>query len=207
MPYVLLACRLGVTAVMALAAISKLRALSSFAASLDGFEVVPTWLRRPLTVLVPAAELLIALLLTLPSSLLAGLIGAVLFCCGLTAFTVLVVARGKRVSCACFGATDVPLGNWHILRNTVLLTAAGLGAYLHLHIGGSPTWNLAGIALAVTAASVLTVLIVFTDDIAKIFGSSVLSGTQIGEGVADEVRTTHGVRRLGGHSGDGNSGT
>lgn len=176
MLYVSLACRIVLVAVMTLAAVAKLRSPGVFAASLKAFDVVPAPLRRPLAVLVPAAELLIALLLALPATVTAGFLAAALFCCGLTAVPILVVARGKTVTCACFGAGEVPMGGWHIARNAVLLAMAGLGSFVALSLGADVPAQIPGIALAVASAGVLTMLIVFVDDIAALFRSPVAAG-------------------------------
>ncbi|MGW0803380.1 MauE/DoxX family redox-associated membrane protein [Nonomuraea sp. NPDC002799] len=176
MLYVSFACRLTLAAVMTLAAVAKLRSSGVFAASLAGFDFIPARLRRPLAVLVPAAELLIALLLALPATVTAGFLAAALFCCGLTAVPVLVVARGKKVTCACFGASEVTMGGWHIARNAVLLTAASLGAFVATRLGDGVPGQIPGIVLAVVSAGVLTTLIVFVDDIAALFASPVTAG-------------------------------
>ncbi|MEV0405100.1 MauE/DoxX family redox-associated membrane protein [Actinoallomurus sp. NPDC050550] len=176
MLYVSLACRLTLAAVMTLAAVAKLRSPGVFAASLKGFDFIPARLRRPLAVLVPAAELLIALLLALPATVTAGFLAAALFCCGLTAVPTLVVARGKKVKCACFGASEVPMSGWHIARNAVLLAAAGLGSYVAISVGDGVPGQVPGIALAVVSAGVLTALTVFVDDIAALFQSPVAAG-------------------------------
>ena len=173
MLYVSFACRLTLAAVMTLAAVAKLRSPGAFAASLAGFDFIPARLRRPLSVLVPAAELLIALLLALPATVAAGSRVAVLFCCGLTAVPILVVARGKKVTCACFGVGDVPMSGWHIARNAVLLAAAGLGLFVAISLGDGVPAQVPGIALAVVSAGVLTTLITFVDDIAALFESPV----------------------------------
>ncbi|MFI6520601.1 MauE/DoxX family redox-associated membrane protein [Spirillospora sp. NPDC050679] len=173
MLYVSFACRLTLAAVMVLAAVAKLRSPGAFAASLASLDFVPARLRRPLAVLVPAAELLIALLLLLPATVTAGFLAATLFCCGLTAVPVLVVARGQQVTCACFGAGEVPMGGWHIARNAALLAAAGLGSSVALSVGGGVPGQAPGIALAVASAGVLTALTVFVDDIAALFRSPV----------------------------------
>ncbi|MEV6109768.1 MauE/DoxX family redox-associated membrane protein [Streptomyces sp. NPDC051940] len=165
MPYVLLACRLTLVAVLLLAAAAKLRAPRAFAASLTDLTFVPRPLRRPLAVLVPAVELLVAGLLAVPATGAAGFAAAVPLTAALTAVPVLVVARGETVSCACFGVREVPLGALHIVRNGALLTAAGLGAYFELS-GAAGVDDVPGALLAVAAAAVLTTLIVFTDDIA-----------------------------------------
>lgn len=176
MLYVSLACRLTLVAVMALAAVSKLRSPGVFAASLEGFDFIPARLRSPLAVLVPAAELLIALVLAVPATVTAGFAVATLFCAGLTAVPVLVLARGKKVTCACFGASETPLGGWHVARNSVLLAAAGLGTLVALRLGDGVPAHAPGIALAVVAAGVLTTLIVFVDDIAALFQSPIPAG-------------------------------
>ena len=176
MLYVSLACRLVLAAVMTLAAVGKLRSPGIFAASLEGFDFIPAWLRRPLAVLVPAAELLIALLLALPATVTAGFLAATLFCCGLTAVPILVVARGKKVKCACFGASEVPMSGWHIARNAVLLAAAGLGSFVAVSLGDGVPAEVPGIALAVVSAGVITTLIVFVDDIAALFRSPAAAG-------------------------------
>ncbi|MEO3867585.1 MauE/DoxX family redox-associated membrane protein [Nonomuraea sp. B12E4] len=176
MLYISFACRLALVAVMALAAVAKLRSRGVFAASLEGFDFVPVRLRRPLAVLVPAAELLIALLLAVPATVTAGFLAAALFCCGLTVVPILVVARGKQVKCACFGAGEVPMGGWHIARNAVLLAAAVLGSFVTIRLGDGVPAQIPGIALAVVAAGVLTTVIVFVDDIAALFASPVAAG-------------------------------
>ncbi|MGK5555331.1 MauE/DoxX family redox-associated membrane protein [Actinomadura kijaniata] len=176
MLYVSFACRLTLVAVLALAAVAKLRSPGAFADSLRGFDLVPARLRRPLAVLVPAAELLVALLLALPATVTAGLLAATLFCCGLTAVPILVVARGKKVTCACFGAGETPMGGWHIARNAVLLAAAGLGSAVALTLGDGVPGHAPGIVLAVVSAGVLTTLTVFVDDIAALFRSPAPAG-------------------------------
>ncbi|MFC4907687.1 MauE/DoxX family redox-associated membrane protein [Actinomadura gamaensis] len=176
MLFVLLACRLTLAAVMTLAAVAKLRSPGAFAASLEGFGFVPERLRRPLAFGVPAAELLIVLLLAVPATVTAGLVAAALFCCGLTAVPALVVARGTTVTCACFGAAKAPMGGWHIARNAVLLAAAVLGSAVAFAVGDGIPGEVPGIALAVVAAGLLTTLTVFVDDIAALFRSPVAAG-------------------------------
>lgn len=176
MLYVSLACRLALVAVMTLAAVSKLRSPGVFAASLEGFDFIPARLRSPLAVLVPVAELLIALLLAVPLTVTIGFVLATLFCCGLTAVPILVLVRGKTVKCACFGASEVPMSGWHVARNAVLLGAAGLGTLVALRLGDGVPAHAPGIALAVVAAGLLTTLIVFVDDIAALFESPVAVG-------------------------------
>ncbi|WP_083983445.1 MauE/DoxX family redox-associated membrane protein [Actinomadura hibisca] len=173
MLYVSFACRLTLAAVMVLAAVAKLRSPGAFAASLKDFDFIPARLRRPLAVLVSAVELVVALLLAVPATVTAGFLVAALFCCALTAVPVLVVARGQQVTCACFGASETPMGGWHIARNATLLAAAVLGSAVALTVGDGVPGEMAGIVLAVVSAGVLTALTVFVDDIAALFRSPV----------------------------------
>ncbi|MCP2342827.1 MauE/DoxX family redox-associated membrane protein [Actinomadura rupiterrae] len=176
MLYVLLACRLALAAVMTLAAVGKLRSPGVFAASLKDFDFIPAWARRPLAFGVPAAELLIVVLLAVPATVTAGLVVAALFCCGLTAVPTLVVVRGADVTCACFGAGETPMSGWHIARNALLLAAAVLGAGVAFAAGDGVPGQVPGIALAVVGAGLLTTLTVFVDDIAALFQSPVAAG-------------------------------
>lgn len=176
MLYVSFACRLALVAVMALAAVSKLRAPGTFAASLKGFDFIPAVLRRPIALGVPAAEVLLVLLLAVPATVTYGFLAAALFCVGLTAVPTLVVARGTKVKCACFGASEVQMSGWHIARNTALLAAAVLGSVVALTVGDGVPGEAAGIVLAVVAAGLLTTLTVFVDDIAALFQSPAAAG-------------------------------
>ncbi|MEV4253104.1 MauE/DoxX family redox-associated membrane protein [Spirillospora sp. NPDC049652] len=176
MLYVSLACRLALAAVMTLAAVGKLRSPGNFAASLKDFDFIPSGLRRPLAFGVPAAELLITLLLAVPATVTAGFLAAALFCLGLTAVPTIVVARGTSVKCACFGASEVQMSGWHIARNAVLLAAAVLGSVVALSVGDGVPGEPAGIVLAVVSAGLLTTLTVFVDDIAALFRSPAAAG-------------------------------
>ncbi|WP_157429750.1 MauE/DoxX family redox-associated membrane protein [Actinomadura oligospora] len=176
MLYVSLACRITLAMVMTLAAVAKLRSPGDFADSLKNFDFIPVWSRRPLTWLVPAAELLITLLLAVPATVTVGFVAAALFCVGLTAIPTVVVLRGTQVKCACFGASEVPMSGWHIARNAVLLAAAVLGSIVTFSVGGGVPGEVAGIVLAVVAAGLLTALTVFVDDIAALFQTPVVTG-------------------------------
>ncbi|MEV5571866.1 MauE/DoxX family redox-associated membrane protein [Spirillospora sp. NPDC052269] len=176
MLYVSLSCRLELALVMTLAAVAKLRSPGVFAASLKTFDFIPAWSRRPLTWLVPAAELLITLLLALPATVTVGFVAAAVFCAGLTAIPTIVVARGAQVKCACFGASEVPMSGWHIARNAVLLAAAVAGSVAAFSAGGAFPGEVPGILLAVVTAGLLTALTVFVDDIAALFQAPVTAG-------------------------------
>lgn len=121
------AARLVVAAVLAVAAVQKVAGRVSLRAQLRGFGI-PDGLTGSLVVLLPLAELLVAILLvalvdaTWPAWLAFALLGA---------FTALVgvnLARGLRVPCPCFGAARaVPISAWTIARNGWLLALALIG--------------------------------------------------------------------------------
>ncbi|GAA4084301.1 hypothetical protein HNR30_002301 [Nonomuraea soli] len=115
-----------------------------------------------------AAEAAAAVLLLIPGTALAGY---VLAAGCLAAFSVVILVelrRPVRAPCRCFGASAVPLGAAHLVRNTLLaaLVAAGL-AVRHAHEPAHP----AGVALAAGVALVIAVLLIFLVDIADLFRS------------------------------------
>ncbi|WP_433371898.1 hypothetical protein [Streptosporangium sp. CA-115845] len=71
------------------------------------------------------------------------------------------------VSCACFGWSDAPVSRAHLVRNAVLMTVAVAGAVAH--IGAGADLLPGGAVIAVAAAAVIVVGILFTDDLASLF--------------------------------------
>ena len=86
----------------------------------------------------------------------------------LAAGVAVVIRRGIRARCACFGAdTGRPLGLAHLVRNLSLLTVlcAGMAAVLLTH--GRPAS--AGVAVAVAAGALAAVLFIRWEDLAELF--------------------------------------
>ena len=124
-PLFLLASRLFLACVFGIAGSAKLLDRGGSRRSLQEFGV-PAPLIGPLALLLPAAELVCALLLINSSSAGWGAIAAVVL---LTAFTLAIVvnlARGRTPDCHCFGKIhSEPVGWGSVARNVLLAGVAG----------------------------------------------------------------------------------
>jgi Methylamine utilisation protein MauE len=164
MEYVRAGCAGLIALVFLTSAVSKLRDLRGFEASLPALAPVPSGLLRPLAVAVVAAEGAVPVLSVIPPAISYGFgLAGVL----LVAFTVaitLALRRGRRAPCRCFGASSTPIGPRHVVRNATLLAVTALGASAP---GGHP--EPAGLAVAAAAGLVGAILIVAFDDIVDLF--------------------------------------
>lgn len=132
----LLVCRLTLICVLAVAGLAKLRDRRRFATALGDLTYLPAAARPALALLVPAAELIAAVLLALPRTLTAGLAVAVALCAAFSAVAVTTMRRGSSAGCPCFGSrTTVPMGPWHVARNATLTVLALLGGAIALTHG------------------------------------------------------------------------
>nr|WP_225311513.1 MauE/DoxX family redox-associated membrane protein [Microbispora cellulosiformans] len=174
-------CRLLTGIVFLTSAVSKLRgraAYEEFTAATRA--LAPRLPARPAAALVVAAEAAVAPLLAWRPTALAG------FCVALgllVAFTVAMAAalrRRRRVLCRCFGASTVPVGPGHLVRNAVLAAAAATGAAQAAMTGamtgaaagsaGAPAdLGVAGPAAAALTAGAAAVLLSATGEIAGLF--------------------------------------
>ncbi|MDX3802657.1 MauE/DoxX family redox-associated membrane protein [Streptomyces sp. AK04-3B] len=167
----LLVCRLTLICVLAVAGLAKLRDRRRFASAL-GDLTVPAAARPALAVLVPAAELLAAVLLAVPRTITAGLAVAAALCAAFSVVAVTTMRRGSPAGCPCFGSrTTVPMGPWHVARNAVLTVLALLGGVIALTQGATASYDAPALVLAVAVAGYLTTLAVFTDDLAFFFSA------------------------------------
>jgi hypothetical protein len=171
MHYLAVFSRVLIGTVFLVSAATKLRspaAFAAFARSVRKMKLVPTALITPVAVAVVAAEVGIVVLLAVPVAV-TGLLGSVVAAGLLTAFTVAivqVVRRGTDLTCQCFGASTVPLGPVHVVRNIVLFAVAVAGA-LATRSGGEPQLGVA--VIAVTAGLVGGGLVTVLDDILRLF--------------------------------------
>lgn len=85
----------------------------------------------------------------------------------MTSGTGVIVRRGARVSCRCFGPSSSLLGARHIVRDGILLAIALVGALGTSRGTASP----AGIAVSLVAALFGATLAVFSDDLFALFES------------------------------------
>ncbi|WP_327045796.1 hypothetical protein OG320_29645 [Microbispora sp. NBC_01189] len=174
-------CRLLTGIVFLASAVSKLRgrtAYEEFTAATRA--LAPRLPARTAAALVVAAEAAVAPLLAWRPTVLAG------FCVALgllAAFTVAMAAalrRRRRVRCRCFGASTVPVGPGHLVRNAVLAAAAATGVATGAaqaamtgaagSAGAVPAdLGVAGLAAAALTAGAAAVLLSATGEIAGLF--------------------------------------
>jgi hypothetical protein len=79
---------------------------------------------------------------------------------------VIVLRRGTRAGCLCFGATERLYGPRHLVRNGVLAAAALAVAVLSEH----PADLLAAL-IAITAGAVAALVLVMSDELLDLFGT------------------------------------
>src|SRR5215472_16732848 len=126
MSIVLLIARVVLFVVFLVAGIAKLADLAGSRSALRDFGV-PARLAEPFGLLLPLAELAVAVALLLPATAWWGAVGA------LTLLLLFVVgigsnlARGQHPDCHCFGQLHKGTAGWPtLLRNLVLAAIAGL---------------------------------------------------------------------------------
>jgi len=163
-PIVLLA-RLLLAAIFLLAAVAKLRDREGSRDALREFGL-PAALARPAAVLLPLAELAVAVLLLPAATARAAAAAALGLLCVFTAAIAVQLARGRKPDCRCFGQLQAsPIGPRTLVRNAVFAVLASLVllrppaavATVYHAVGGAAAGPivLAGIALALLACGVL----------------------------------------------------
>jgi hypothetical protein len=124
--YLLLALRVGLGGLFAVAAALKLRDPAGFAQEIANYQLVPAWAPY-LAVALPAVELTAGLAVAAaPISWRRA--GTVVLALLLVLFTIAVgaaLARGVDVSCGCFGTGSGQVSGWIVARNLALLAVAG----------------------------------------------------------------------------------
>jgi len=162
---------------------SKVRsraAQRAFADSLRPLPLLPGRLVAPVAVLVTAVEL--ALVLGIGWSVVAAAAGwpvvragaavvlvvTALLLTVLTIGVVLAVRRGTGASCACFGATQQPLGWRHVVRNSVLLALTAVALVTVLAARPRPL-PLPGVLIALVAGATGALILIRLDDLVDLF--------------------------------------
>lgn len=111
-------------------AIAKLMDIDEFKRQLAGQEL-PSWAKAPLVWLIPAAELLISVLLLIPVTRLLGFYGSALLMALFTGYIGLVVAGFfKYTPCSCGGVLRSMGFEVHLVFNLFFLTLSVLGIYM-----------------------------------------------------------------------------
>jgi hypothetical protein len=168
-------------AVYGASAASKLRGPASYRAyrrGLDQTSLVPERWLGSVAAALAAAETVTAVLAAVGTILLiahralvvatAGLGAAALLAAVLTAGVAVVVRRGTRARCACFGAATVSrIGGTHLIRNGTLLAVLGAGLATMTTSAGRPAAG--GVVLALAVAGTASLVLIRLDDIVELF--------------------------------------
>lgn len=118
-------CRFGLATIFVLGGVAKLGRRSEFADAVRNYRLLPRGASEFVSRTLPAAELLVGVLLLLGLEKVA--VAAVSALC-LVTFTVAITVnllRGRRIDCGCFGlATESHLSWFSVGRNALLLSVA-----------------------------------------------------------------------------------
>jgi hypothetical protein len=173
MSYLLVFSRCLLALVFLASAASKLRgrpAFRAFADSLRTMNLLPARVVVPVAGAVAVVEAMVPLLLVPLPGAAVTTVGFTVAAALLAAFTVavaVVLHRGTRVSCRCFGeAAAAPFGRHHLARNVVLTVVAGIGAYASL---GDSGVTVRTAVLAVPLGVVSALIVVRLDDLVALF--------------------------------------
>jgi peroxiredoxin/uncharacterized membrane protein YphA (DoxX/SURF4 family) len=126
MEITLLVARVLLAAVFVVAGLAKLADRAGSRQAVVDFGV-PSWLAPPLGVLLPLAELAVAVALIPRASAWYGALGALVLLLLFVAGIGVSLARGRRPACHCFGQLSAaPVGWATLVRNGLLAALAGL---------------------------------------------------------------------------------
>jgi len=169
--------------VLAASAVTKLRSPRAYRAFREGLRetgVAPGRMLPAITAALCGAEAIIAAGLITAGALTAAsapgaivlaeaaLAAAAVLTAVLATGVVVVIRRGTRARCPCFGAdSGRPLGRLHLLRNLSLLAVVGAGLAAVLLTRGHPA--LAGMAVAAAAGALAALLFIRWEDLAELF--------------------------------------
>jgi hypothetical protein len=178
MEYLVLACRAVLIVVFSVSLASKVRSRAAFAeftASLSVMRVLPRVRTRWTAVAGIFAETVaLFLLLAAPFSVPLAFAFALVLLIGFSAAITIVLARGERAPCRCFGASTRPLGWSHVARNLFLGALCVVGV-----VTPAPTaqWHPGGVMLAMFAGAIVALLVLRMDDLITLFSSAPGAGT------------------------------
>jgi len=125
-PVIELSLRLALALLFAAAAWHKVSDRIHFGATVSSYQLLPSWLVAPFTWVLPSAEVSVAFGLLLPPTRQAAAVGAAMLLFVYAGAIGVNLARGRReIDCGCFASSArVPLSNWLVARNVILILAA-----------------------------------------------------------------------------------
>jgi hypothetical protein len=163
-----------VAVVFAISAAGKLRTSAvraAFRRSVADMAVLPARAVGPVATAVPIAEAATVVLIVVPATAALGCVLALVLLAAFTTGIAIVLRRGTRAGCLCFGTTERPYGPHHLVRNGLLAAAALGGAVTAGHPTDPPA------ALIAIAAGVLAALVLVTfDELLDLFATPARGG-------------------------------
>lgn len=163
-----------VAVVFAISAVGKVRAAPvrlAFRRSLADMAVLPARAVGTVAAAVPVLEAAVVVLIVLPSTAVLGCLLALALLVTFTTGIVIVLRRGMRAGCLCFGTTERPYGRRHLVRNG-LLTAAALAGALTT---GHPI-DLPGALIAIAAGVIAALVLVTFEELLDLFATPARGG-------------------------------
>ena len=163
-PYLIRFCQLLMALVLVIAGSAKLVRQQAFLDSVLRFELVPPIFARAVALLMPVFEIGVGVALVLRFLPEAASALALILMLIFTAVIAITLARGKDVSCGCFGSShDSRVSGRTLVRNLILVAIATI-PLVFIHPTNSPVTPtddllLIGIALAVVAVTKLLGLV------------------------------------------------
>jgi peroxiredoxin len=161
---VLLLARVFVASVFFCAAIPKLADIEGTRRTISEFGIIAPF-GRPLSVVLPVAELIIAASLIPTASAWWGALSVLTLLLVFTAGIGINLARGRRPDCRCFGQLhSEPVGWQTLARNLVLAAVAGFvvwqgnddpGHSAVAWLGGLTAWQAIGLSTGAAAAAII----------------------------------------------------
>jgi hypothetical protein len=127
--------------------------------------------RRPIASLAAGVEVGIVVLVAVPATATVGLVLAAAVLSGFAGVTLLLLQRGSRPPCQCFGRSDAPLGIRHVVRDLLLVAAAVVGALTAE--GASPA--VGAVIVSLFAAALASVVMIRWEDLTYIIVGPSLS--------------------------------
>jgi hypothetical protein len=158
-----------VAVVFAISAVGKLRTAAvraAFRRSLADMAVLPARAVGPVSAAVPIAEAAAVVLLVLPATAVFGSVLALGLLAAFTTGIAVVLKRGTRAGCLCFGTTERPYGRRHLIRNGLLAAAALAGA-----VASGPSTDLPAALIAIAAGAIAAFVLVTFDELLDLFGT------------------------------------
>ena len=136
----------------------------SFADWVGNLALVPSRQAGVVAATAVAVEWVVAALLLTPWAPVAFALATVLLA-GFAGATEIVVRRGTRAKCLCFGASPAVLGRRHVVRDAALAAAAATG----IGLGSAALPPAAGIAVAGAAGCAVALAVVLLDEFLELF--------------------------------------